>query len=77
MLSLSNNVLWDAEPLVPRTGSDAWILKGAQIGTVLEELKRIPAPDHNGGLFKQFAGLRSLLQYADRDPDYGVLIRTW
>ena len=77
MLSLSNNILWDAEPLVPGTGSDAWVLSNAQTSVVLKELVSIPAGGHNSELLKQFAGLQSLLQQADRDPDYLVLIRTW
>lgn len=74
MLSMSNELLWDAEQLQPSIGGDAWLLTTEESTRVLAAIKDVKPPVEAGALREQYMALRQLFEIAAQSADRRVLV---
>lgn len=74
MLSMSNELLWDAEPLRPSIGADAWLLTMEESGRVLTAIKSVKPPTEPSALLAQYMALERLFEIAAQTADRRVLV---
>ena len=74
MLSMSNELLWEAEPMQPPLGSDAWLLTAEESGHVLQAIRNVEPPSESGNLLAQYTELRHTFEIAAHSLNQRVLI---
>ena len=74
VFSLSNEVLWEAEPFNPAIGTDAWLLTAAQSKAILDAVRAVGVPA-NSAARTEYSFLIQILEQAIENRNYRILVR--